>query len=399
MPRAAGNAVDSADFFHYYFGMRFQKLLIFFLVVSLSLSLAIVAQARTEANDTQEFAQVKNDAASDRLLETLRDKQSELDAKENTASTKAAASSVKKNGSVIQKLENTTTITAAANAGNDLTEILRRKQAELDAKETSGKKQEAIAVAPKSAKSVMEVEQVRPPQVKANIATPAVVVSQPAVAPETPNRLVEVLRDKQAELDAQEGRGSKQEMVPIAPKSVQAAAPKVRAKKLQQEQPKVNAPESQVVVAQPALTPQAQDQLVEVLRKKQAELDAKAGINIRAVRPVEKPSVSTNSKQDREKRIREIEAEIKAKEESFKKAAANKPAAKKSAAQPKALTKKEEAMKAALNAKTPASPQNALSLLPGSKEARLDELLRKYKADEITPHEYHSERAKIIAEP
>ena len=30
---------------------------------------------------------------------------------------------------------------------------------------------------------------------------------------------------------------------------------------------------------------------------------------------------------------------------------------------------------------------------------RLAELLRRYQADEITPLEYHTERAKIIAEP
>jgi hypothetical protein len=29
----------------------------------------------------------------------------------------------------------------------------------------------------------------------------------------------------------------------------------------------------------------------------------------------------------------------------------------------------------------------------------LDNLLAKYKADQITPEQYHSERAKIIGEP
>ncbi|HEX4644698.1 MAG TPA: hypothetical protein VH598_03745 [Verrucomicrobiae bacterium] len=35
----------------------------------------------------------------------------------------------------------------------------------------------------------------------------------------------------------------------------------------------------------------------------------------------------------------------------------------------------------------------------GSKEQRLDDLLRLYKADQITPLEYHVQRAKIIAGP
>jgi hypothetical protein len=33
------------------------------------------------------------------------------------------------------------------------------------------------------------------------------------------------------------------------------------------------------------------------------------------------------------------------------------------------------------------------------KEQRLQELLRKYRADQITPEQYHQERAKILAEP
>ena len=32
------------------------------------------------------------------------------------------------------------------------------------------------------------------------------------------------------------------------------------------------------------------------------------------------------------------------------------------------------------------------------KQQRLAELLRKYKADEITPEEYHQQRAKILSE-
>lgn len=43
-------------------------------------------------------------------------------------------------------------------------------------------------------------------------------------------------------------------------------------------------------------------------------------------------------------------------------------------------------------AAVPASP------LTGSKQDRLAELLRRYKADAITPQEYHTQRAKILAE-
>jgi len=46
-------------------------------------------------------------------------------------------------------------------------------------------------------------------------------------------------------------------------------------------------------------------------------------------------------------------------------------------------------------AKPPPANTNALS----AKEQKLADLLRRYQADEITPYEYHLERAKIVAEP
>ena len=39
------------------------------------------------------------------------------------------------------------------------------------------------------------------------------------------------------------------------------------------------------------------------------------------------------------------------------------------------------------------------SAVSATKQQRLAELLRKYKADEITPEEYHQQRAKILSEP
>jgi hypothetical protein len=39
------------------------------------------------------------------------------------------------------------------------------------------------------------------------------------------------------------------------------------------------------------------------------------------------------------------------------------------------------------------------TMLSGSKEQRLAELLQLYKSDRITPAEYHQQRAKILAEP
>jgi hypothetical protein len=37
--------------------------------------------------------------------------------------------------------------------------------------------------------------------------------------------------------------------------------------------------------------------------------------------------------------------------------------------------------------------------LPAAKQQQLDELLRQYKADQISAEKYHDERAKIVGEP
>ena len=46
-----------------------------------------------------------------------------------------------------------------------------------------------------------------------------------------------------------------------------------------------------------------------------------------------------------------------------------------------------------------ADPGSASGRFCGQADTRLAELLRKYKADEITPEEYHQQRAKILSEP
>jgi hypothetical protein len=42
--------------------------------------------------------------------------------------------------------------------------------------------------------------------------------------------------------------------------------------------------------------------------------------------------------------------------------------------------------------------QGPASALPSAKQQRLSDLLRRYRADQISPQEYHDERAKILAE-
>ncbi len=45
------------------------------------------------------------------------------------------------------------------------------------------------------------------------------------------------------------------------------------------------------------------------------------------------------------------------------------------------------------------APVPPAAMIPGSKEQRLYDLLQLYKADKITPIEYHEQRAKIVNEP
>jgi hypothetical protein len=37
--------------------------------------------------------------------------------------------------------------------------------------------------------------------------------------------------------------------------------------------------------------------------------------------------------------------------------------------------------------------------ISAEKQQRLQDLLQKYRADQITPEQYHEQRAKILAEP
>jgi hypothetical protein len=45
------------------------------------------------------------------------------------------------------------------------------------------------------------------------------------------------------------------------------------------------------------------------------------------------------------------------------------------------------------------APPTTSAKVATTKDEKLAELLRKYKADELSPREYHEQRAKILAEP
>jgi len=116
-----------------------------------------------------------------------------------------------------------------------------------------------------------------------------------------------------------------------------------------------------------------------------------------------------------EAKAKKAAAEAKAKQEAAQAAAEAK--AKQAASKPAANAKKETAAPA--GQPTAAAPQPATgadksyagadlgmkpmtapaSPLSASKEERLAALLTKYKADQISPEEYHQQRAAILAEP
>ncbi len=135
----------------------------------------------------------------------------------------------------------------------------------------------------------------------------------------------------------------------------------------------------------------------EALRQKLAELSAQEKAGQPAPAPATTAPVVKSPKGKSTDVIKAEQtaaaAEAKAREADQKAAAAEAEArnAKRGKAKPGAVTKVTPAVFAPLEA-----PPSAV---PASKEAKLVELLRKYKADDITPEEYHKERAKILAEP
>jgi hypothetical protein len=382
--------------------MRFQKLLILFVVIGLSLTLAfeetaLSAPASSQPNDSDAHARADqffrksrifiaadapmlaeaagaDNSNADPLLELLRQKQSELDAQQRgigkVAAPEPKAPAEPKVTQPAKTAEPVAASSANASAENDLIEILRRKQDELN------RQGHESQVAPQPVQPKARVEQPLPS--KRNVAAPESVAAQPAIAPKAHDQLLDLLHQKEAELNAAEPIGQQPAVAPqpVTPQPATSVEPKARVEKVSPPKHNAKVPEPKIA-GQPAVSSNAEALLMETLREKQSELDAKEKV----VKTEEAPVVQSGHPEVADKRIRDIEAEIKAKEEAFKKSAA---------------AKKQGTMKAA-NANNAVNQSPILA--PGSKEARLDELLRKYKADEITPHQYHEERAKIIAEP
>jgi len=114
---------------------------------------------------------------------------------------------------------------------------------------------------------------------------------------------------------------------------------------------------------------------------------------VQAQKPLSKAELKKQAAEKKKaEKAAKAEAEKKAKAEKQQQAAA-KPAGKSTAA---TGTNQPPKIKGTLTLKPIEGPPLPLS---ADKQQRLAELLQKYKADQITPEQYHTERAKILAEP
>ncbi len=319
------------------------------------------------------FAQ--RDGAPDSLTQILRRKQMELDATQapsKTSNRKAEKARPAPSRASGTQFEMSATVPARNPGGEDrLTQLLRQKQQDLDATERNVSGDQRYPFSAKLDKSRAMNTQ---PRGKESRPKPAR-AGWPNTRPAEEDNLLEVLRSKQNELDAQTGATRNGTMRPQP--SAEPARPRmVRAiPRVEEVLPTPAAPP----LSQPAVNAASNEQLADILRRKEAELDAKENAN-RPLVPARKLSATKSEaakkQAESEKRIQKIEAEIRAKEEAMERRRG----------QPNSS--------AVGNASLYSPPPD-----PATKEGRLAELLRKYRADEITPHDYHLERAKIIAEP
>ncbi len=174
-------------------------------------------------------------------------------------------------------------------------------------------------------------------------------------------------------------------------------------------QRKVEAPRAEPMAnpVRPALSAAEEATAREALRKKMEEMDSTASVTSDRNTPSATPSAS-NAKMKAESKSK-ADADRKAKKEAEAKAAAERKE------QTRMERKRQEEAKVSASSKAkpaqkPASAtdvkpsQNqasppATSNVPSSKSQRLSALLDAYRHDQITPAEYHQQRAKILAEP
>ncbi|MDB6124882.1 MAG: hypothetical protein JWQ71_3875 [Pedosphaera sp.] len=246
-------------------------------------------------------------------------------------------------------------------------EELRRKIADLRTEQPSSSNAAAAASptqAPRTAPAVAESAPVAPAQAAAPL--------------DKEGQAREALRQKIAEIRAQqkdvELRAQGGRVVRSQPAETQPVASEVK------PQPPVQVPAVDTKAEE--AKGRAEEARIMEMNRQQAEAKAKLEAT---------PVIDAKAEKARKK------MEAKAQAEAEKQAKAR--AKRESAEQADANKYKTVELFSARPVEKGATPASNTTGSSGSKEVRLATLLEQYKADKITPAEYHSERAKILAEP
>jgi len=166
---------------------------------------------------------------------------------------------------------------------------------------------------------------------------------------------------------------------------------------------KLNAEDMARAFGQGGLSPEMEARVRETLHQAEADLDAKDKAATEAIKQKQALALAAQER-------------IFAEGDAQRKAAADLAAKQKAEADRAAREKKEAELAAKHKAAPPAEAKSTPSaeapaktaqnnstapstMAASSKEQRLSDLLQQYKADKISPAEYHEQRAKILAEP
>ena len=169
-----------------------------------------------------------------------------------------------------------------------------------------------------------------------------------------------------------------------------------------QTAPTASAPAVAPVPAAPAapVSPENQDKALEALHQTEAAqvVTDQAAQNEAAKRQREQDELKIKQEKEAKKAAAVEQSRIaKARKDAAAAEQARIAKAKKEAAQPR--EPKPEVQNAHRPAQVVLRPPPANTNALSAKEQKLADLLRRYQADEITPYQYHLERARIIAEP
>lgn len=155
---------------------------------------------------------------------------------------------------------------------------------------------------------------------------------------------------------------------PVVPAPAPVAPAAVAPTPVPEPAPAGVAPATASGFPQSKLSAEDQERVLEAMRQQKAKLDAAEQAGMKSKAPA--VAIGTGNGADQAE-MRKAAAEQQKREREMQKMAAKTGA--------------------------PVTPPPA-DMTPGSKEQRLYELLQKYKADQISPSEYHQQRAKILAE-